>query len=206
MEQEKKEWTLTTEAFDRLLKFIDCDPNRAALEYENIRQRLTKLFRWRGCMPFEECADETMDRVARRLVEGVEIRTEHPYALFHGVALNVIREQFRKVERERNVVTEIHRERQVAPNPEESVARQEQEVQRELRFGCLRRCLKLLPSGSLVLIKKYYAEGDILDKNQRKQIADALKISVNALRVRAFRIRAEVEKCALNCMQQNSNR
>ena len=202
MAPEKRDWALTREAFAGLLEFLDSDPSRAAFEYEHIRQRLIKLFRWRGCLLFEEYVDQTMDRVARRIAEGVEIRTANPYALFYGVAMNVVREHFRKVERESHALNEHYGSRELPLNPEQVSTREEDEKQTQHRLSCIRLCLRALPSGSLTLIKKYYAEGDMLDKNQRKQIADALKISVNALRVRAFRIRSEVEKCTLRCIEQ----
>ncbi len=200
MATEKKQWVLTGEAFEGLLKFLDSDPNRAAGEYEQIRQRLMKLFRWRGCLSFEEYTDMTVDRVARRIAEGAEIRTANPHALFYGVAMNLLREHWRKSEREVRALDQLRRSYEAEKNAEELFARREEESYRETRIECLRQCLLPLPSESLILIKKYYSEGDVLDKNQRKQMADALKISVNALRVRAFRIRVEVEKCVLNCV------
>jgi len=202
MVTEKKEWILTREALDGLLNFLDSNPTVAANEYEQIRQRLIRLFRWRGCLLFDEYTDETIDRVARRIAEGKEIRTSKPYLIFHGVAINVIREHWRKAERVSQAVEGFHRSPELSPNPEDLKTREEDERQMQTRGDCLRQCLRKLPAENVSLIKRYYAEGDILNKDQRKRIADALKISVNALRVRAFRIRAEVEKCVLNCLSQ----
>jgi len=200
MVTKNKEWVLTREALDALLAFLDSDPVRAADEYEQIRRRLMKLFRWRGCLPFEEYTDQTIDRVARRIAEGGEIRTTNPYALFYGVAINVIREHWRRSERESQALGGLYRSRELSPNPEDVRARMEDERQSQMRGECLRQCLRTLPADAVSLIKRYYGEGDILDKNQRKQIAETLKISVNTLRVRAFRIRTEVEKCVHICL------
>ena len=41
-------WSLTKDAFDRLLSVLDPDRNEAGLKYERIREKLTNLFRWRG--------------------------------------------------------------------------------------------------------------------------------------------------------------
>lgn len=202
MHTEKKEWVLTGEAFEGLLKFLHPDPNLAASEYEQIRQRLMKLFRWRGCLSFEEYTDMTVDRVARRIAEGVEIRTANPHSLFYGVAMNLLREHWRKSEREGRALDQLQRLHEPEKNVEDLLERREEDSLRQSRVECARRCLRQLPSESLMLIKRYYAEGGVLDKNQRKQVADALKISVNALRVRAFRIRAEVEKCVHNCVNR----
>ena len=61
---------LKQEEFDRLLCWLDPDPERAGLTYEKIRWRLVAILASRGCTSPEELADETIDRVARRVVEG----------------------------------------------------------------------------------------------------------------------------------------
>ena len=131
MATEKKEWVLTGEAFEGLLKFLDSDPNRAASEYEQIRQRLMKLFRWRGCLSFEEYTDMTVDRVARRIAEGAEIRTANPHALFYGVAMNLLREHWRKSEREVRALDQLRRSYEAEKNAEDLLARREEESQAE---------------------------------------------------------------------------
>ena len=80
-------------SFDRLLSLLDSDRERAGERYELIRQKLTKFFQWRGCSEPEEYADRTIDRVARKVGEGAEIRSSEAYAFFHGVAVNVLRER-----------------------------------------------------------------------------------------------------------------
>ena len=84
---------LTREGLEALLAFLDPDRDRAGEKYQQIRQRLVKMFECRGLTPPEEPADETMDRVARRLAEGEHVRAGEPMAYFHGVARNVLRER-----------------------------------------------------------------------------------------------------------------
>src|SRR5688572_21938576 len=62
----KKGWVITREAFDRMLAELHPDIERAGEQYEKIRQKLVKLFEWRGCPHAEECADETFNRVAKK--------------------------------------------------------------------------------------------------------------------------------------------
>ncbi|MGH9330319.1 MAG: RNA polymerase sigma factor, partial [Vicinamibacterales bacterium] len=50
--------------FARLLERLDPDPDRAAAAYERLRAALEKFFDWHGAWPPEECADETLDRLA----------------------------------------------------------------------------------------------------------------------------------------------
>src|SRR5215472_9175796 len=92
----KKEWDLTEQSFRALLEFLDPDRHLAAERYQKIREKLVRFFEWKGCIPGEDYADETIDRVARRLEEGIDQRPENPYLFFHGVALNVVRERWRK--------------------------------------------------------------------------------------------------------------
>ncbi|HVS20925.1 MAG TPA: hypothetical protein VHD88_03710 [Pyrinomonadaceae bacterium] len=58
---------LQQEDFGRLLVWLDPDPERVGAIYERIRWRLIAILASRGCALAEELADETIDRVARRL-------------------------------------------------------------------------------------------------------------------------------------------
>src|SRR5918912_468429 len=92
----KTKWVLTQEAFDRLLAWLDPDQARAGQKYEEIRRSLVKFFEFRGCLTPDEQADETIDRVARRISEGVEVLTDNQFLYFYGVALRVLQEYQRK--------------------------------------------------------------------------------------------------------------
>jgi hypothetical protein len=60
---------LEQQDFDRLLNWLDADRDRAGLLYERIRWRLVTILASRGCALAEELADETIDRVARRVAD-----------------------------------------------------------------------------------------------------------------------------------------
>jgi DNA-directed RNA polymerase specialized sigma24 family protein len=197
---QKQEWVLTREALEGLLGQLDPDRDRAAEKYEQIRHRLMKLFKWRGCLTFEEYADRTIDRVARLVARGAEFQTANPYTLFYAVAMNLLKEHWRRAERESETLDHLTETHLPAEDPEGLRAREAEIREQQARVECLRHCLTRLPSESLALIKRYYAEGDVLNKEQRKQAAAELGVTVNALRVRAFRIRAEVEQCVVDCL------
>src|SRR4051812_45168645 len=91
----KKDWTVTPEAFNKLLVWLDPDREAAGEKYEKIRQKLIKLFKWRNCTPEEDYADITINRVTRRVFESAPVDVSNPYLYFHGTALNVIREFWR---------------------------------------------------------------------------------------------------------------
>src|SRR5688572_13262120 len=136
----KKDWIVTQKAFDKLLGVLDTDRERAGEKYERIRQKLTKIFRWRGCSLPEEYVDRTMDRVARRLDEGAELRVNNPYLYFHGVALNVLREYRREMEKTPESLDDGLRKSPGA-DPVEFAERGAALVKRERRHECLDRCL-----------------------------------------------------------------
>jgi hypothetical protein len=92
----RRERTLTRDGLDRLLVCLDPDRERAGARYEAIRQRLVRLFRWRGAADPEVLADETIDRVAARLSAGASLFARDPYSFFHGVALGVVLEHWRR--------------------------------------------------------------------------------------------------------------
>src|SRR6267378_7125721 len=77
-------WTLTQEAFDRLLHSLDAERDRAGSIYQETRSNLIRFFEWRGCPFPEDHADEAINRVAKRVSEGEEVR--EPAKYFFGVA------------------------------------------------------------------------------------------------------------------------
>jgi hypothetical protein len=83
--------TLDQESFERLLDLFDPDRGRAGQRYEATRRALVKFFECKGGRFPEDLADETLDRVARRVAEGEVIRAADPAAYVHGVARNVLR-------------------------------------------------------------------------------------------------------------------
>src|SRR6202521_3203155 len=96
MSPAKKLHALEQDEFDRLLSWLDPDPQRAGLAYEKVRWRLVAILASRGCTSAEELADETIDRVARRVVD---IRDEYvgdKAIYFLGVMNNVHHEYLKR--------------------------------------------------------------------------------------------------------------
>jgi DNA-directed RNA polymerase specialized sigma24 family protein len=191
-------WALDGAALDRLLTFLDSDRERAARRYEELRQRLLKLFEWRGCLDPEALADRSFDRVARRLLEGVAVATPDPYAYLHGVALNVARESWRDPAAAAERL-----------DGQSSPARSDVDISaadedREQRLSCLDRCLAALGAAQRDLLLAYHAGDRHVER--RQALAAGLGIPLNALRIRVHRLRATVEACVVGCMAGNENR
>ena len=64
-----KDWDLTQEGFDQLLNWFDADRDKAGKKYEEIRRGIVKVITVRGCLEAEVIADETFNRVIRKLPE-----------------------------------------------------------------------------------------------------------------------------------------
>ena len=185
---------LSPASFERLLAMLDPDRDRAGERYEQIRQKLAKFFQWRGCAEPEEYADETIDRVARKLAEGAEIRAGDPYLYFHGIALNVLREYWKDAQKH-------------AKKPLDDVTLTHEDTfdaNQEHKLTCLDGCVRGLPQAQLTLITEYHQGQGGAKIERRNRLAEDLGIPLNALRIRAFRIRGTLETCISDCLKKRN--
>ena len=185
----REKWTLTQEAFDKLLLSFGDDRDSGGKKYLEIRTHLTRFFEWRGCPFPEDHADETINRIARRVVEGEQIQNPSGYAM--GVARLLLLEILKGRQREQVALNEI------ANTSSETT---DENDDGEERLVCLRGCLSGLSADNRLLITEYY-EGDKGDKIQnRKKLVEKLGIPVNTLRMRALRLRDRLQVCVEDCL------
>jgi DNA-directed RNA polymerase specialized sigma24 family protein len=184
-----REWVLTGEALDRFLSCLDANPDHAGRKYEAIRQKLVKIFDWRGVRFPEECADETINRVVRKLEYGQQIRDIPTYC--QGVARLVFLEELKKPENRQVSLDELQ------SVPAAPVLLDDDTAQRT----CFARCLSDLPTESHQLILQYYEDERRAKINNRQAMSDQLGIPLNALRSRVQRIRDKLEQCIAQCLR-----
>lgn len=190
-------WTVTPEAFDSLLFSLDADRESAGRVYENLRRKLLEFFEARGSCTPEDHADETFDRVMRRIAEGEKI--QNPAGYCYGVARFVWMEASRKrskepVELDENAVHEIRSESGAdLDSSREAVER---------RLDCLESCLDKLADETRNFIFDYYREENGIKIEERKILAARLNTTLNALRLRASRLRRELAKCTDACVSR----
>lgn len=197
----KKDWEPTPEAFEKMLKWLDADSETAGKKYEKIRQKLIKLFKWRNCQPEEEYADITINRVTRRVYEGADIDVKKPYLYFHGTALNVIREYWRKQQKHKSEdIEKFPTLESEENNPEQQIDQDFEEQKAKEKFDCMRECLSKLPKDKRELITNYH-HGERI-KDVRKALAEKMGVKMNVLRIRACRIRTSLQNCAEKCVQK----
>ncbi len=182
------------EEMQAFLLWLGQDQSSGARRYEEIRQKLILLFRFRGCHIPEELTDETIDRTAHA-VSKPEFRYQgEPIAYFRGVAHNVYREWLRK---ERRFPTESALDGYFEL-PASAVNREKD----DLPPVCLDHCLNaLLPSKRMLLIR-YYGSDKRAKIDGRQHLADELGIGLNALRIQVFRLRNGLRECVENCKQR----
>lgn len=190
---EEPTWKLTEHAFDGLLARLDSDRDKAAAEYEKLRRKLVNFFDWRGSVSPDVHADETLDRVARRLEEGEDV--EHVPRYVYGVARRVLQEWERRQRQEHAAIPELR-------------ARLHQQVgaaDADRRLACLKRCLERLPEDERALILGYYQKPEGSPLQARKLYATQLGITYGTLKTRAHRARVRLEACLHDCLAEAGN-
>src|SRR5262249_60660160 len=82
-------------------------------------------------------------------------------------------------------------------------SREDELKDRERRLSCLEKCIEGLEKESRELIFDYY-RGEQREKiDHRRRLAAGLGIPVNALSIRACRIRAKLATCVTKCCSQD---
>lgn len=186
---------LTKESLEKLLLWLDEDRKRAGEKYETLRLGLVRFFEWRGCVFPEDHADETIDRVAQKIVQGEEVRNIFSYSA--GVARFVFMEIVKEREKQQVALRQLPADpiQEETPNPNE-----------DAQLECLRGCLQSLPPESYQLLMTYYQDTGRNKIAARKKLAQELGVSQHTLRMRLQRLRAKVEECVVDCLRRASDR
>ena len=180
----KKKPGLTKYSFDALLSWLHPDRETAGAKYEQIRQTLINIFVKRGCSPAEEMTDEAINRVIGRLDEIKSTYVGDPSLYFYGVAQNILREYSKKIPAQPYIFKQQEPEED---NPD---------------YQCLDECMGELPPESRWLIIEYFWEDKREKINRRKNLAEQLGITHHTLRMRAYRIKAILKKCIIECRKR----
>ena len=192
----KTEWMLTQKAFSGLLHWLDGGADSGGQSYMEIRRRLVAYFDRKNCPSPEELADETLNRVARRLEEEGSITGDTPLRYCYIVARFVLLEFLRSQKR-------------IEPLDDEAPAAvhsAEERLELERRSESLERCLRNLGAEDLALIVGYY-QGELRVKiENRRTMAASLGITMNALSIRACRIRDKLETCMRKLLNGTTER
>lgn len=167
-------WQLDERTWAQLLAFVGGQAG-----YARLHARLSTFFRWRGAHDHDALADVVLDRVARRLAEPEP--PQHAAAFALGVARLVWLEQGR-VEARR-----VDAEGLEAPAPE---------ADDDSHLRALQHCLEGLGPDDRKIVLAYYTATTGRERiDGRQRLAERLGVTLNNLRVRAFRLRSRLEAC-----------
>lgn len=192
----KKDWALTSRAFHRLLNWLDKGDNSDGRNYLEMRRRLVAYFDRKNCLGPEDLADETLNRVARRLEEERITEAETPAKYCYIVARFVFMEYLR--ERKADALIEVRQEDLREPKLTPGTA--EDDGLKEKTMNCLELCIGKLEPSKRDMIIRYYVGKERVKIENRRALAESLGITLNALSIRACRLRDKLEACVENCL------
>jgi len=188
---------VSANAFELLLERLDNDPVEAAEQYELLRLKLIKCVSWKGCpeSQADALADTVLDRVAIKIHKGEQIQNITAYAC--EVLRFVWLEHSRRQKEDTTPGDDFP---EIAVQPEIAILEDP-----DVRMNCLRICLnEVVPDkDDRKLIVGYYdADESRKNKEQRKDLAAKLGLTMTTLKVKACRIRARLETCINECVSR----
>jgi DNA-directed RNA polymerase specialized sigma24 family protein len=197
----KKRWRLSEAAFHRLLEWLDEGANSHGEKYLEMRRRLQDYFDRKNCQSPDDLADETLNRVARRLEEEGIIVNTTPARYCYTVAKFIFLERLDNSQRDPvslDALSDPTRNRALS-SPESSESEQEQTEEKQL--NCIEQCLQRLEPDDRELISEYYHGEQRVKIENRQRLAARFTMTANALSIRACRIRKKLETCARECLE-----
>jgi len=179
------------EDFDAILDWLNPDREVAGKFYLELRSNLERLFEWNRCDDSRELTDEVFDRITRKVQQVRQTYEGDPRRYFYGVARNLIRESSAKS------AVQV-----VLEDIDPPISEQEETDELEVTRGeCFQKCLDELDQSQRQLIVDYYSGERQAKIDQRKLLAEKQQISLETLRVRAFRLRATLQRCIEDCIK-----
>lgn len=190
----KKGWVLTQDVLDTLLNWLAPDREQAGIKYEEIRRALVRIFTSRGCVPPEDLADETINRVASKLPEFKQEFEGNPVRYFYAVANKVILENrtaTHKKEERLNLLSHSN-------NSEASHLSQTNDT----LLDRLEHCLKQLSDDERELVLQYYQVDKSTKHERRLHLTEKIGITLNVLRIKVHRLKKKLENCVLKKLSE----
>lgn len=174
-----------------LLEHLGPSPDAAGEAYEALRRNLHRFFEVRGCREAATLCDEVLDRVSRRLADGIDVANLNAYA--YGVARLVCLEARRRPAASslEDIAFEPAAPARAAADP---------------TAACLDACLERLDGETRRQVLTYYAAEGRGRIDGRRQLAEGLGVSATALRLRMLRARLALEQCVHECLARGGRR
>jgi DNA-directed RNA polymerase specialized sigma24 family protein len=179
---------LTGEAFERLLWSFHPGSREAAGEiYQHLRESLIRYFERRRCSLPDELADETLDRVAQKVMtKSIPVLAQQPGAYCRRVARFIYLEYLKK---------------NAGPSKAMPPLLLDTDPDDTRRFECLERCLAELPARD----RQFFLEYRQANATGKKEMAAQQGTTRNALSLRAHKILRRLEDCCRRCFERRQN-
>jgi predicted component of viral defense system (DUF524 family) len=178
------------ELFARFLEILSPDTEEAGRLYTRLQKKLTGFFILKGVSDPLSAADETIDRAALKIGAGTVVPNVDNYCC--GIARNIAKERLRLIRREN---TAFHKFIEELSN---SSAEQVERI-----YSLLKPCFEQLAVEERQLLLAYCHEIQGRARAEhRRQLAQTMKMTVLALRVRVTRLRNSLT----DCVQKRSNK
>lgn len=177
------EQEVNTTPFSALLAFL-CpeDPDEASNRYLRLHQKLAGYFRLKGMSDPINDADDALDRAGKKILEGVPIPDIDRFCM--GIARNIVRERLRNRRRETSAFLHFFEHSQNDNSLLDRI------------INLMKPCFEKLPAEDRDLLNSYCKVPPGLSRAEhRRQLAERLKSTIAALRIRVTRLRRALEDC-----------
>ena len=181
--------------FEALLRLFSDNREEAGRLYEALRSSLVRFFLNKRCDHAEQLADLTFNRVAAKADTFDPSRNVRPSTFVFGFASKVYLEYLKRPDRALVPLEGDEVDRTEAPSSTHVG---------EADLDCLDGCLLKIPPDERELVIKYYSREGAERIEMRRELAEFLGVSQDALHVRVFRIRKGLRKCVDRCMEKKS--
>ena len=195
----KSTWVATESSFTALLEWLDQGLDSKGEAYLEVRRRLVTYFDRKNCLNADDLADETLNRVQRRLEEVGSIEAESPAKFCYTVARYIFLEHLRSG-RAKEVSDELV-DSAASKAAADAFTKEEEARERERAHGCLEKCVSELDTERLELVIGYYYGEQRAKIENRRHLAAKFGLTMNALSIRTFRIRERLEACVRRCLE-----
>lgn len=190
------------------MNFLSLTSNESADEqYKLLRQKLHSFFERRGCLSPEDLANETLDRVSRKLSKGEGVSAQNLARYCYGVASHILREHWRSSVQDAIYILPIAHNVPIFESQQQTEIETSANQETDISLHYLQTCLEQLPPEDRLLILKYYEYGsdDQPITEKRLRLAQNLGIGISALRVRAHRIRERLSDQLAHLMEAHGS-
>jgi hypothetical protein len=179
----EKRRNISREALARFLEALSADAEEAGRRYIRIQKKLVGFFSMKGVSDPEGAADETVDRAAINIIAGKTVPDVERYCW--GIARNIARERWRHEQRESS--TFLLFIQNLANDCDEEIER----IQR-----ILKPCFDRLGAEEKRLLLAYcHVPNGRARAEHRRLLAEAMKTTVQALRMSVTRLRSTLTDC-----------